>query len=158
MFTLHCPLNYPAYKSDDDNFFVEAEYGLHAWCNALNEYLLDSDSVLTLGDILNKGLSLYSSADQANAAAAAASASSAFSSSSSSAAAAAAAASAASSSFFGANADNGDVDSDEDEDEDEEDDDDDQDVDMEDEDDDVSQSGWCQALLRHESRRREPIT
>ncbi len=41
-FTLHCPLNYPAYKSDDDNFFVEAEYGLHAWCNALNEYLLVS--------------------------------------------------------------------------------------------------------------------
>jgi len=33
-------------------------------CNALNEYLLDSDGVLTLSDILDKGLSLYSSADQ----------------------------------------------------------------------------------------------
>ncbi len=42
LFTLHCPTHYPAYQSDDDNFFVEAEYGLHAWCNALNEYLLVS--------------------------------------------------------------------------------------------------------------------
>lgn len=33
------------------------------WCNALNEYLLDSDDQLTLSSILNKGLSLYSSAD-----------------------------------------------------------------------------------------------
>ncbi len=33
------------------------------WCNALNEYLLDSDEQLSLSSILNKGLSLYSSAD-----------------------------------------------------------------------------------------------
>jgi len=63
-FTLHCPLNYPEYRSDDENFFVEAKCDLSAWCNALNEYLLDTAGVLTLSDILDKGLSLYSSADQ----------------------------------------------------------------------------------------------
>ncbi len=82
-FTLHCPLQYPRYSIDEDNFFVEADYGLHAWCNALNEYLLDSVGVLSLADILNKGLSLYSSADQAAAAAAAAAGGSAGSGSSS---------------------------------------------------------------------------
>ena len=61
-FTLHCPSHYPNYSSDD-NFFVEADSGLQMWCNALNEYLLDSDDQLTLSSILNKGLSLYSSAD-----------------------------------------------------------------------------------------------
>ena len=33
------------------------------WCNALNEFLLDTDGQLTLSAILDKGLSLYSSAD-----------------------------------------------------------------------------------------------
>lgn len=63
-FTLHCPVKYPDYD-DEDNFFVETESGIQLWCNALNEYLLDSDRKLTLAAILNKGLSLYSSADQA---------------------------------------------------------------------------------------------
>ena len=63
-FTLHCPVKYPDYD-DEDNFFVETESGIQLWCNALNEYLLDSDRKLTLSAILNKGLSLYSSADQA---------------------------------------------------------------------------------------------
>ena len=61
-FTLHCPSHYPNY-GNDDNFFVEADSGLQMWCNALNEYLLDSDEQLSLSSILNKGLSLYSSAD-----------------------------------------------------------------------------------------------
>lgn len=61
-FTLHCPSQYPNYGTDD-NFFVEADDGLQLWCNALNEYLLDSDAQLSLSEILNKGLSLYSAAD-----------------------------------------------------------------------------------------------
>jgi len=60
-FVLHCPLNYPNYQ--DDNFFVEADPSLQLWCNALNEYLLDSGEQLSLTCILNKGVSLYSSAD-----------------------------------------------------------------------------------------------
>ena len=65
-FILHCPLRYPIYASDDDNFFVEAEApGLQLWCNALNEYLLDTAGRLTLSAILAKGVSLYSSADSA---------------------------------------------------------------------------------------------
>ena len=39
-FRLRCPANYPDYE--DDNFFVEAPSCLQLWCNALNEYLLDS--------------------------------------------------------------------------------------------------------------------
>ena len=39
-FQLRCPGNYPHYE--DDNFFVEAPSSLQLWCNALNEYLLDS--------------------------------------------------------------------------------------------------------------------
>jgi len=31
VFTLHCPLHYPAYCSNEENFFVEAKCGLHAW-------------------------------------------------------------------------------------------------------------------------------
>ena len=42
---------------------MEADSGLQLWCNALNEYLLDTDGRLSLSNILNKGLSLYSSAD-----------------------------------------------------------------------------------------------
>ena len=61
-FTLHCPSHYPDY-GNDDNFFVEADSGLQLWCNALNEYLLDTDGQLSLSAILNKGLSLYSAAD-----------------------------------------------------------------------------------------------
>jgi len=61
-FTLHCPANYPDYQ--DDNFFVEAPCSLQLWCNALNEFLLDSSSKLTLGTILSKGTSLYSSKDR----------------------------------------------------------------------------------------------
>jgi len=30
----------------DENFFVEAEPGLQLWCNALNEFLLDSSDSL----------------------------------------------------------------------------------------------------------------
>eukprot|EP00094_Tigriopus_californicus_P005176 TCALIF_04990-PA protein Name:"Similar to ubc-17 Probable ubiquitin-conjugating enzyme protein 17 (Caenorhabditis elegans)" AED:0.09 eAED:0.08 QI:0/0.71/0.5/0.87/1/1/8/33/1115 len=56
-------IHYPDYESED-NFFVEADSGLQLWCNALNEYLLDSDSRLSLAVILQKGLSLYSSADR----------------------------------------------------------------------------------------------
>ena len=61
-FTLHCPANYPDYQ--DDNFFMEAPCSLQLWCNALNEFLLDSSSKLTLGTILSKGTSLYSSKDR----------------------------------------------------------------------------------------------
>ena len=61
-FTLHCPSHYPNY-GNDDNFFVEADSGLQMWCNALNEYLLDTDGQLSLSAILDKGLSLYSAAD-----------------------------------------------------------------------------------------------
>ena len=41
-FTLYCPSHYPEYNHHEDNFFVEAELGLQLWCNALNEYLLDT--------------------------------------------------------------------------------------------------------------------
>jgi baculoviral IAP repeat-containing protein 6 len=41
-FTLYCPCHYPEYNSSEDNFFVEADLGLQLWCNALNEYLLDT--------------------------------------------------------------------------------------------------------------------
>ena len=61
-FTLHCPINYPDYQ--DDNFFVEAPCSLQLWCNALNEFLLDSSCQLSLGTILSKGTSLYSSKDR----------------------------------------------------------------------------------------------
>merc|ERR1719234_722968 len=61
-FTLHCPTSYPDYQ--DDNFFVEADSSLHQWCNALNEFLLDSHCKLDLGAILSKGTSLYSSKDR----------------------------------------------------------------------------------------------
>ena len=50
-FTLHCPSHYPNYGTDD-NFFVEADSGLQLWCNALNEYLLDSVGQLSLSNIL----------------------------------------------------------------------------------------------------------
>jgi len=61
-FTLHCPTSYPDYH--DDNFFVEAPCSLQLWCNALNEFLLDSSCQLSLGTILSKGSSLYSSKDR----------------------------------------------------------------------------------------------
>ena len=48
----------------DDNFFVEADSSLHQWCNALNEFLLDSHCKLDLGAILSKGTSLYSNKDR----------------------------------------------------------------------------------------------
>ena len=60
-FTLHCPINYPDYQ--DDNFFVEAPCSLQL-CNALKEFLLDSSYQLSLGTILSKGTSLYSSKDR----------------------------------------------------------------------------------------------
>ena len=76
-FTLHCPTSYPDYQVSgchvqsritfffqDDNFFVEADSSLHQWCNALNEFLLDSHCKLDLGAILSKGTSLYSSKDR----------------------------------------------------------------------------------------------
>ena len=45
-FQLRCPGNYPHYE--DDNFFVEApsSLALQLWCNALNEFLLDSTGVV----------------------------------------------------------------------------------------------------------------
>merc|ERR1719334_962398 len=60
-FTLHCPTSYPTYQ--DDNFFVEASQSLQLWCNALNEFLLDSHVTLSLGTILDQANSLYSSKD-----------------------------------------------------------------------------------------------
>ena len=30
----------------EENFFIEAEPGLQLWCNALNEYILDSTDTL----------------------------------------------------------------------------------------------------------------
>ena len=65
-FFLTCPLNYPNYDPESDNFYVETigiDSDLQVWCNALNEYLLDSGRRLTLANILNKGLSLYASND-----------------------------------------------------------------------------------------------
>jgi len=61
-FVLRCPQNYPHYE--EDNFFVEAPSSLQLWCNALNEFLLDSADNLKLGAILSKGCSLYSSKDK----------------------------------------------------------------------------------------------
>ena len=43
---------------------MEADSSLHQWCNALNEFLLDSHCKLDLGAILSKGTSLYSSKDR----------------------------------------------------------------------------------------------
>ena len=43
-FQLRCPGNYPHYE--DDNFFVEAPSSLQLWCNALNEFLLDSSGIV----------------------------------------------------------------------------------------------------------------
>ena len=64
-FSLQCPPNYPSYESED-NFFVETQSDLQVWCNTLNEYILDSGKHLYLNDILDKGLSLYSSGDAAS--------------------------------------------------------------------------------------------
>ena len=66
LFTLICPLNYPDYEQESENFFVESmgiNTDLQVWCNALNEYLLDSGRRLTLANILNKGISLFASND-----------------------------------------------------------------------------------------------
>jgi len=60
-FTLYCPQNYP--QSQEENFFIEAEPGLQLWCNALNEYILDSTVPPDLSSILNKSLALYSTGD-----------------------------------------------------------------------------------------------
>jgi len=62
-FVLYCPSGYPNYQ-EDDNFFVEADSSLQLWCNALNEFLLDSVAPLRLPDILGKGASLYSCKDR----------------------------------------------------------------------------------------------
>merc|ERR1712038_280024 len=65
-FFLTCPLNYPNYDPESDNFYVETigiNTDLQVWCNALNEYLLDSGRRLTLANILNKGISLFASND-----------------------------------------------------------------------------------------------
>ena len=55
-FTLFCPAEYPDYK---DHFFVEASSSLQFWCNALNEFILDSAVLLSLEAILEKAASLY---------------------------------------------------------------------------------------------------
>lgn len=55
-FTLFCPSDYPHYE---DNFFVEATSSLQFWCNALNEFILDADIMLSLDAILEKAASLY---------------------------------------------------------------------------------------------------
>lgn len=55
-FTLFCPSEYPHYE---DNFFVEATGSLQFWCNALNEFILDADMLLSLETILEKAASLY---------------------------------------------------------------------------------------------------
>ena len=34
-------------SAQDDNFFVEADSSLQLWCNALNEFLLDSSVQVT---------------------------------------------------------------------------------------------------------------
>ena len=47
----------------EENFFIEAEPGLQLWCNALNEYILDSTVPPDLSSILNKSLALYSTGD-----------------------------------------------------------------------------------------------
>ena len=43
---------------------MEAPCSLKLWCNAFNELLLDSSCQLSLGTILSKGTSLYSSKDR----------------------------------------------------------------------------------------------
>jgi ubiquitin-protein ligase len=55
-FTLFCPSEYPHYE---DNFFVEATTSLQFWCNALNEFILDADVLISLDTILEKAASLY---------------------------------------------------------------------------------------------------
>ncbi|XP_062509356.1 baculoviral IAP repeat-containing protein 6-like isoform X2 [Corticium candelabrum] len=58
-FLLQCPTNYPSHS---DNFFVNTSSSTaKLWCNALNEYVLDSPAPLTLHQILNKALDLYGS-------------------------------------------------------------------------------------------------
>lgn len=57
-FTLFCPSEYPNYE---DHFFVEATPPLQFWCNALNEFILDADVLLSLDMILEKAMSLYCS-------------------------------------------------------------------------------------------------
>lgn len=51
-FVLRCPQNYPHYE--EDNFFVEAPSSLQLWCNALNEFLLDSAGIQSLFYILTE--------------------------------------------------------------------------------------------------------
>ncbi|XP_069681648.1 baculoviral IAP repeat-containing protein 6-like [Periplaneta americana] len=55
-FSLLCPAEYPHYE---DHFFVEATACLQFWCNALNEFILDSTVLLSLEAILDKAASLY---------------------------------------------------------------------------------------------------
>ncbi|PSN58000.1 hypothetical protein C0J52_08097 [Blattella germanica] len=52
----YCPSEYPKYE---DHFFVEASSSLQFWCNALNEFILDSKILLPLDTILDKASSLY---------------------------------------------------------------------------------------------------
>ncbi|KAK7866626.1 hypothetical protein R5R35_011533 [Gryllus longicercus] len=56
-FTLFCPALYP--NHEDNVFFVEATPSLQLWCNTINEFILDSDSLLSLETILYKAAALY---------------------------------------------------------------------------------------------------
>ncbi|XP_013420743.1 baculoviral IAP repeat-containing protein 6 isoform X2 [Lingula anatina] len=57
-FRLTCPQEYPDHV---DHFFVEAGPSVKIWANALNEYLLDTPSQLSLKQVLTKAEALYGS-------------------------------------------------------------------------------------------------
>jgi hypothetical protein len=48
------PRSKKSFLLQDENFFVEAEPGLQLWCNALNEFLLDSSDSLRWDSYGNK--------------------------------------------------------------------------------------------------------
>lgn len=58
---LHIPEGYPEYSGA---FFVESDSVVSRWANSLNEYLSDSEKKMSLSDVLNKAVSLYSSTEK----------------------------------------------------------------------------------------------
>ncbi|XP_074643918.1 uncharacterized protein LOC141900782 [Tubulanus polymorphus] len=60
-FKLHCPEGYPEHI---DNFYVESfNPAISIWANMFNEFLLDCQRPLTLGEVLEKAVNLFK-ADQ----------------------------------------------------------------------------------------------
>lgn len=58
---LHIPEGYPDYNGI---FFVESDSVISTWANALNQFLSDCEKKVSLSDVLNKAVSLYSKSEK----------------------------------------------------------------------------------------------